>query len=259
MPEAELAIMIGAARAAGDLALRHFAGSRAATEKAGGLGPVTQADIEVDRLLRKQLLEARPSYGWLSEESEDDPARLNADRVFVVDPIDGTRAFIEGKKDWAISIAVVERGRAIAGIVHMPVLGRSYTAIEGYGAQCNGAAIWASETSTIGEATLLVNGAQMKEQYWPGGIPQLERHFRPSIAYRMCLAAEGKFDGMLTFRNSFEWDIAAGDIIAREAGAIVTDRNGNPTVYNNPTPTLPGIFVAGRFMHRYLMERSARD
>ncbi|MCB1371292.1 MAG: 3'(2'),5'-bisphosphate nucleotidase CysQ, partial [Rhodobacteraceae bacterium] len=100
MPGRDLALLEEAARAAGEIALRHFDGARAATEKPGGQGPVTEADLEIDRMLRAELTAARPGYGWLSEESEDGTARLAAERVFIVDPIDGTRAFIAGRSAW---------------------------------------------------------------------------------------------------------------------------------------------------------------
>ena len=255
LPEADLALLVGAARAAGEIALSHFSGERPSREKPNGGGPVTEADLQIDEMLRDKLGRARPDYGWLSEESEDDGSRLEAKRSFVIDPIDGTSAFVEGGKAWSHSMAVVEEGRVIAALVHLPVLGKTYTAIEGYGAQCNGATIWASTRTELAGARVLIKANQMKPEFWPGGAPDIDRHFRSSIAYRICLAAEGRFDAMLTFKDAWEWDVAAGVLIAREAGAVVSSRLGEPLVFNNPTATVPGVVVAGRSVHTALMER----
>lgn len=257
LPEPDAALLEDAARAAGEIALRHFRAGPTATEKPGGLGPVTAADLEVDRMLRAELTAARPGYGWLSEESEDGPERLEAERVFVVDPIDGTRTFATGGRAWAHSLAVVERGRVVAGVVLLPLLERCYRAAAGGGATLNGRAIAVSARAEIEEATVLASAAQLDPRHWRGATPRLERHMRPSLAYRLCLAAEGRFDAMLTFRDCWEWDVAAGDLIAREAGARATTRIGAPTVYNNAVPLVPGLVVAGPALHAGIMGRLA--
>ncbi len=257
-PDADLALLEAAAEEAGAIALRHFRGGREAREKPGGLGPVTEADLEVDRMLRAELLAARPDYGWLSEESVDAPAaRRAAERVFVVDPIDGTRAFVAGERSWAHSLAIVERGRPVAAVVRLPLLERVYRAAAGRGASANGAAIAASGREGLDDARVLAAAANLHPRHWRGGAPRLERHMRPSLAYRLCLAAEGRFDAMLTFRDAWEWDVAAGDLIAREAGAVVTDRAGCAAVYNNLAPVIPGLIVAGPALHAAILERVA--
>jgi myo-inositol-1(or 4)-monophosphatase len=256
-PEPDLALLEAAAEAAGAIALRHFAARPVAREKAGGLGPVTAADLEIDRMLRAELTAARPGYGWLSEETEDGPERLGAERVFIVDPIDGTRAFAAGQRAWAISLAVAERGRVTAAVVRLPLLARSYAAAAGAGARMNGAALRVSARADLEDARVLAAAAGLDPRHWKGATPRLERHMRPSLAYRLCLAAEGRFDAMLTFRDAWEWDVAAGDLIAREAGAVVTDRAGAPAVYNNPHPQVPGLIVAGPALHAAILARVA--
>lgn len=258
MPERDLALLTEAALAAGKIALRHFGNAPEVREKPGGAGPVTIADLEIDGMLRGALMAARPDYGWLSEESEDTPERLAAARVFVIDPIDGTRAFIAGERAWAHSLAVVEAGRVIAGVVHLPLLERMYRAAAGGGATLNGTPIGVSERADLEDARVLTNAAQLDPRHWKGDAPRLERHMRPSLAYRLCLAAEGRFDAMLTFRDAWEWDVAAGDLIAREAGAVVTDRTGAPAVYNNPHPQVPGLIVAGPALHAAILARVGR-
>ncbi|MBP7242992.1 3'(2'),5'-bisphosphate nucleotidase CysQ [Amaricoccus sp.] len=252
----DVSLLLEAARAAGEIALRHFRAGPKAVEKPGGLGPVTEADLEVDRMLRETLRAARPDYGWLSEESVDGPERLAAGRVFIVDPIDGTRAFASGQRAWAHSLAVAERGRIVAGVVHLPLLERSYRAAAGSGAWMNDAPITASPRTDLDDARVLATAAQLDPRHWRGGAaPRLERHMRPSLAYRLCLAAEGRFDAMLTFRDCWEWDVAAGDLIAREAGATVTTRAGAAAVYNNPRPLVAGMIVAGPALHAALLAR----
>lgn len=254
-PEPDLALLLAAAEAAGAEAMRHFRQAPETWEKPGGRGPVSAADLAVDRLLHADLTAARPGYGWLSEESEDDPARLAAERVFVVDPIDGTRAFLAGETAWSVSLALAERGRVIAAVVHLPALGRTYAAATGAGATRDGAAIAPSPRAALEDARVLANAAQLDPRHWRGQTPQVQRHFRPSLAYRLCLAAEGRFDAMLTFRDAWEWDVAAGDLIAREAGAVVTDRSGAAPRYNNPHPQVPGLIVAGPALHAAIMAR----
>jgi myo-inositol-1(or 4)-monophosphatase len=139
-PEADLALLIDAARTAGDIARQHFRSDPEIWTKSDD-SPVTEADIAIDRVLRTDLLKARPDYGWLSEETEDDPARLSTDRAFIVDPIDGTRAFIEGETSFAHSLAVVDRGEVTAGVVYLPMKDKLYAAARGLGATLNGDAI----------------------------------------------------------------------------------------------------------------------
>ncbi len=251
----DLALIEAAARAAGRIAALRFADGLKGREKPDGQGPVTEADLEVDRMLRAELTGARPGYGWLSEESEDGPARLSARRVFVVDPIDGTRAFIAGQKAWAQSIAVVEDGRPVAGVVHLPMLERTYSAAVGAGARLNGVPIRVSPRADLDNSRVLTTAAQLDPAHWRGSAPRLERHMRPSLAYRLCLAAEGAFDAMITFRDCWEWDVAAGELIAGEAGASVTGRDGRTARYNNPRPMVPGLIVAGPALHAAILAR----
>jgi myo-inositol-1(or 4)-monophosphatase len=255
LPGPDLALLLGAAEAAGVIALRHFGRAPEVWDKAGGAGPVSAADLEVDHMLREELTAARPGYGWLSEETTDGPERLAAERVFVVDPIDGTRAFLNGETGWAVSLAVVERGRAVAGVVHLPKLGRTYAAEAGGGATLDGAAIRASARTALEGASVLSNAASLAPEHWPGGVPPVRRHFRPSLAHRLCLTAAGRFDAMLVLRDAWEWDLAAGDLIAREAGGRATTRTGEPARYNNSRPLVTGIVVAGPALHAELIGR----
>ncbi|HEU0222339.1 MAG TPA: 3'(2'),5'-bisphosphate nucleotidase CysQ [Paracoccaceae bacterium] len=255
MPEADLALIHEAALAAGRIAARLFGGPMASRDKGDGQGPVSEADLEIDHMLRARLLAARPNYGWLSEETEDDAARLGCERVFIVDPIDGTRAFIGGQASFAHAIAVAERGEVVAAVVHLPMKGQTFLAARGRGATRNGVPIRASARALLEGARALTGPAQLQPELWPGGPPPVERHFRPSLAYRLCLVAGGRFDALITLRPTWEWDVAAGALIAAEAGAEVRTAEGAAPRYNGPRPALPGLIVAPPGLHRQIMAR----
>ena len=252
-PQSETELLLDAASAAGEIACRHYRTPIEVVAKPGDLGPVTAVDLEIDRVLRARLMAARPDYGWLSEESDDGAARLAAERVFVVDPIDGTRSFIAGEPGFAVALAVVERGRPVAGVVHLPARGTTYSAALGHGAFRDGRPIAVSGAHAPDKATVLTARKQMLPEHWPGGPPPMERHFRSSLAWRMCLVAEGRFDAMLTFRRAFEWDIAAGALIAAEAGGRVTDGSGAALRFNTPGAVQAGVIAAPEALHRRLM------
>jgi myo-inositol-1(or 4)-monophosphatase len=257
LPGTDLALLAEAAESAGRIAMRFFGRNPETWDKGGGAGPVSEADLAIDRMLRGELLAARPGYGWLSEESEDDPARLGAERVFVVDPLDGTRAFLAGERTFALSLAVAEAGAITAAVVYLPALGRTYRAERGAGAERDGAAIAASRRERLAGASVLAPRHSVAPEWWPGGIPEIRRAFRSSIAYRLCLAAEGAFDAMLTLKDTWEWDVAAGSLIAAEAGAVVTTRAGEPPRFNKPQPRTAGMIAAPDPLHRAIMARLA--
>ncbi|QDL90933.1 3'(2'),5'-bisphosphate nucleotidase CysQ [Paroceanicella profunda] len=257
MPEDEdLALITEAALAAGEIAARHFRSDIETWDKGGGQGPVSEADLEIDAFLRSMLLERRPDYGWLSEETEDEPTRLSRRRVFIVDPIDGTRAFIAGQPTFSHSIAIAEEGEVVAGVVHLPMKSRTFAATRGGGATLNGAAIAPSSRVEVEGARVLCTSASMAPPLWRDDTPPVvDRHFRSSLAYRLCLVAQGRFDAMLTLRDAWEWDVAAGDLIAREAGALVETARHQRARYNNPRPLLPGMVAAGPGLMPGLMAR----
>lgn len=247
MPARDLDLLIDAAREAGRIAHRFWRQRPETWDKPGGAGPVTEADLAVDAMLKADLGAARPDYGWLSEETPDDPARLRRERCFIVDPIDGTRAFIEGDTSFAHALAVAEQGRVTAAVVYLPEKEALYAATADGLATLNGVAIAATRPGTAEGATVLTSAATMAPQNWHDGAPPpVRRVFRASFAWRMCLVAEGRFDAALTLRPSWEWDIAAGDLIARRAGAVVSDRAGAPLQFNRPDPRADGVVAAGQ-------------
>lgn len=254
MPARDLALLTDAARQAGEIALRFWRQAPKTWEKPGQ-GPVTEADLAVNAALRDMLRSARPDYGWLSEEDPDSETRLETEFQFILDPIDGTRSFIAGEDVFAISLAVVHNGTARAGVVYLPALDRLYTATDHGPALKDGQPIMASKQQGIDGARLLTTAQALQSQHWPGGVPDLKRSFRASLAYRLCLVAEGRHDGMLTLRDAWEWDIAAGSLIAARAGAAVTDRTGQTLRFNQPNPLAPGVLVAAPGLHAALLQR----
>lgn len=243
MPARDLALLTEVAREAGRIALRYWRKDPKVWDKGGEHGPVSEADLAVNDMLKARLMDARPDYGWLSEETPDSTDRLAVDTVFILDPIDGTRAFIAGEETWAHSLAVAHQGKVTAGVVYLPALDRIYTASLTSEPMRDGQAIHASGRDRLEGANILTTKANMAPEKWPGGVPEIKRSFRASLAYRMCLAAEGKFDGMLTLRDAWEWDIAAGALIAERAGAVVTDQTGAALRFNSPGAQAKGVLA----------------
>lgn len=258
MPASDLALLIEAAQEAGKLALRHARKTPVVTDKPDGAGPVTDADLAVDALLKSRLMAARPDYGWLSEETPDSADRLKPHHTFIVDPIDGTRAFIAGTDDWAHSLAVARQGKVVAAVVYLPGHKALYAAHKGGGATLNGQPIRVSTAPDIATARVLTAKPTMDAEHWKSGqAPAFQRKFRSSLAWRMCLVAEGAFDAMVTLRPTWEWDIAGGALILSEAGGSVTDKTGQPLRFNNPVPQTNGVVAAGNALHALISDALA--
>ena len=255
MPENDLTVLIEAAQAAGDLAGKFDGPSAKLWHKPNDAGPVTEADLAVNELLHQRLMQVRPDYGWLSEETEDGVARLQSQQVFIIDPIDGTRSFIKGDDTWAHALAVADQGQITAAVVYLPMLNKLYSATAGQGAFLNGVPITATNSQNLAEAQVLTTSTNLESQHWRGSVPTFQRHHRPSLAYRLALIAEGRFEAMLTFRNSWEWDIAAGALIATEAGATVTDKAGSALRFNSPQAQTEGVVAAGEKLHPQIISQ----
>lgn len=249
-----------AARIAGRVASSYTGPAAQRWDKPDGAGPVTEADLAVNDVLHATLRTARPDYGWLSEETEDDATRLSRDTVFIIDPIDGTRSFVEGAKTWAISIAVAHMGQVTAAAIFLPLRDKLYAAGRGAGAWLNATALQVSTGHMSDASTVLAARPNFAAQNWKDdAVPPVQRHYRPSLAYRLSLVGEGRFDGMLTLRPSWEWDIAAGALIVTEAGGTITDRTGAALRFNNPHPTLNGVVAAGPALHSAITAQLGPD
>ena len=237
-------------REAGDLALTTFNASLKHWIK-GKDSPVSEADIAVDNLLRERLLAIVPDAGWLSEETEDDPARMSRRRVWVVDPIDGTRAYIAGLVDWTISAALVEDGRPIVAALFAPAENEFFSAIVGEGAVCNGQRITATEGESLEGARL--SGPRRTVEQLTVAVPSIMALPRVhSLALRFARVAQGRLDAALSGGSSHDWDLAAADLLVHEAAGALTTLAGDRILYNRPEPVHGPLVAAGRLRHQTL-------
>jgi myo-inositol-1(or 4)-monophosphatase len=231
-----LETMTQAALRGGAIALDYFRpGERTSARidsKEGG-SPVTEADHAVDAFLTKELRSALPQAGWLSEETIDDPERLTRDLVFIVDPIDGTRAFMSGDARWAVCVALVAQGKPVAGVIHLPALEQTFIAHLGGGAFLNDRPIAVSNRPSLAGG-LIAGPAQMLRDLAGGGMAFRAEPRIPSLALRFARVAEGSLDAGMASTNACDWDIAAADIILQEAGGRLIDPQGVQPLYNRP-------------------------
>lgn len=253
---ADLELIRAAALEAGALALSERAAGVEVRSKAGG-SPVTSADLAVDALLKDRLLAARPDYGWLSEETADTADRLSKRRIFVVDPIDGTVAYIKDKPWWCVPIAVIEDGAPVAAVVHAPSLGETFEATRGGGARLNGRPISASDVDSLDDASVLADARLLEGPHWPEPWPAMRLEKRNALAYRLALVASGAFDAAIALTPKWDWDVAAGALIAREAGAVVSDHHGRPWRFNRPDPRQASLVCAAPALHPQIVARCA--
>jgi myo-inositol-1(or 4)-monophosphatase len=235
---------------AGKLALSKFRNDVRAWNKENA-SPVTEADLAVDNFLRERLTGIDPAIGWLSEETVDVPERLLKERVWIVDPIDGTRSFIAGREDWAICAALVERGRPIAACVELPATGESFAAVRGGGATRNRQRISASSNAAFATAAIARPAKLNHAVSAAGNEVKIERIH--SIAVRFSRVASGEIDAALAADNANDWDLAAADLLVHEAGGRMTDAAGRVPVYNLATHIHGALIAAGRELHPRLL------
>ena len=217
----------------------------------GASSPVSEADLAVDALLRERLLAIRDA-GWLSEETEDDPARFQRAEVWVVDPIDGTRAYLAGLAEWVIAAALVRFGRPLVAALYAPVSDELFLSVAGGGATLNGAPIKASTGDQLAGATF--SGAKRRLDSLAAVEPRIVTAPRiPSLALRLARVATGALDGTFAAPNSHDWDLAAADLLVHEAGGLVTGLTGESLIYNRPDPVHGALVAAGRARHELLL------
>ncbi len=243
-------LILAAAREAGRIALAFRDKGVRAWEKAKG-DPVSEADLAADTYLQGALKPVRPDYGWLSEETADDKSRLTAARSFVVDPIDGTRAFLKNRPEFVVSIAVVEAGRPVAAAIYDPSEDAAFDAVIGGGARRDGATLSVSAVRGLSGARLLGD---------PGRLPGVRALGASadtinSVALRLARVAEGAFDGLIAERGKWDWDLAAGALLVTEAGGRITGRDGAELTFDAEPPRQPAPLAAGPALHALLRER----
>ena len=246
------------AKDAGDLAMSYLqSGGAEAWNKTSG-GPVTEADLAVNRMCAQTLNSARPEYGWLSEETLDDPGARQKPRCWVVDPIDGTRAYMAGTPDWCIGLAIVEEGEAVAGVIYAPALGQLYHARRGAGARRNGALIQVSKRDREEGTRLITNEGMIGHPNWREPWPdvQLARPKPNATLLRLALVAAGDWDAVIVLAEKADWDLAAGTVLISEAGGQATTHAGENFVFNQAVPAQRSVLASGKALHPLLVRRT---
>jgi myo-inositol-1(or 4)-monophosphatase len=241
----ELEIALEAAREAGEILLRHYRGKTESWEKSED-NPVTLADLESERAIAARLRAAFPDDGLLSEESLSDPARVGKRRVWIVDPMDGTKEFTRRIPEFAVSIALAEQGEPILGVVHNPAADATVFASKGGGAFRDGRRVRVSSVARLEDSVLIASRTEIsRNQFqnhrdWFGEI-------RPvgSIAWKLACIACGDGDLNVSFAPKNEWDVCAGDLLVREAGGVYTAFDGSTRVYNQADPLIEAFMAAG--------------
>ena len=241
----DLKLAINASLKAGEIIMQYYCDDYEIKEK-GYHNPVTTADKEADSYLKSTLMSARPQYGWLSEETVDSKNRLNKEKVWIVDPLDGTKEFIEGVPQFVVSIALVEKGIPIIGVLHNPVTKETFHAAKGGGAYLDQGQYRCSIKDSTRDMVILNSRSETRRGLWE----PYKKHFkelRPigSVAYKMGLTAIGKADIFATLRPKNEWDICAGTCLIDEAGGKVINLNGKDITFNNQKTLIEPGLIAG--------------
>lgn len=247
-------LLSAAAREAGQLALAFRARGMRDWEKNPG-DPVSEADLAADVLLQERLKPARPDYGWLSEETADDQSRLKTKRSFLIDPIDGTRAFLKNRPEFVVACAVVEDGQPIAAAIYDPSADVMYDAVKDGGARKDGQPLSISQHDSIKGARLIGDPGRLGDLRAMGA----EAHTVNSAALRLCRLADGLADAVVAVRPKWDWDLAAGHLLVEEAGGVFTSSKGEPVQYNRASAVQDPPLAAGPVLHALLLERLAQN
>ncbi len=241
--ETDLALLAQAAEEAGRIALSHFRQDPRHWTKARA-EPVSEADIAVDRFLARFLRAARPDYGWRSEESPPGEGDDAGRRSFLVDPIDGTRAFLAGREDWVIALAVLDAGRPVAGLVHQPTRGRTFLARSGGGARLDGRRLAVSGRDALAHARVFADAGRLRaKRRWREPWPPLDHLKASAIALRLAEVAAGNADALIVFGRKQPWDVAAGALLVEEAGGVCCDLDGRPLDFTAGAPMPDGLIA----------------
>ena len=228
--------------------------------RAADYDPVTSADRSADCSLRDSLLSAFPDCGWFSEETADSPERLDREAVWIVDPLDGTKEFVSGIREYVVSVALVEDGEPTVAVIFNPPRDELYSAVKGGGTFLNGKRVFCTATAALGQAVLIVSRSEAAR----GEIDPLRTHLREirplgSVAYKLSVVAAGVADLNVSVQPKNEWDVCAGDLLVREAGGRMVDLNGVVRRYNQPDPLIGGGLAAGNRRLADLMVKLVSD
>jgi len=250
--ERELQAARDAAMAAGQILQRYYRDGGYQVDSKGHDNPVTTADFEADSKLKQILRDAFPAYGWLSEETADSDERLNRDRVWIVDPLDGTKEFIRGIPEFVVAIALTEHGVPVMGVTYNPIKHEMFWSVRGAGCHLDGAPVTVSSTRTLDNATILASRSETARGEWKAYEGRVIVRAIGSVAYKLALVAAGQADATFTLTPKSEWDIAAGAALIIAAGGRVTDVHGNELRFNRREVKVPGLVASNGYLHAAL-------
>jgi myo-inositol-1(or 4)-monophosphatase len=220
--------------------------------------PVTIADRDANQKIHDILHAAFPQYGWLSEETVDSPERLSRQRVWLVDPLDGTKEFIDKVPEFGVSIALTENGQPVVGVVYNPIHDQLFWAVRGQGTWCQEQRLRVTATDRLSTATILVSRSETKRGDWKNFASQFTTRPTGSAAYKLALLASGDADATFTLTPKNEWDICAGALLVEEAGGQVSHLDGRPVIFNQPKTLLQGLIASNRQLHSQLLRLVAK-
>ena len=250
----ELALAKKAARAAGEILRGYWRRGGYEIGSKGHDNPVTAADLEADRAIKKLLRDPFPGYGWLSEETADNDDRLKCRRVWIVDPLDGTKEFIKGIPEFAVAIALIEDGVPALGVTYNPIKREMYWAARGVGCHLNTRRVRVTRMRTLKRATVLASRSETARGEWQGFGGMLKVSPTGSVAYKLAMVAAGKADATFTRSPKSEWDIASGAALVIEAGGTITDIKGREIRFNQRNVKLEGLIADNTILHAALMK-----
>jgi myo-inositol-1(or 4)-monophosphatase len=250
----ELTLAKKAARAAGEILRGYWRRGGYTIGSKGRDNPVTAADLEADHAIKKLLRDPFPEYGWLSEETVDNDDRLRCRRVWIVDPLDGTKEFINGIPEFAVAIALIEDGTPVLGVTYNPIRRELYSAARGLGCHLNTRPVRVTRTRTLKRATVLASRSETARGEWQALRGMMKVSPTGSVAYKLALVAAGKGDATFTRSPKSEWDIASGAALIIEAGGTITDIKGRAIRFNQRNVKLEGLVADNTILHEALMK-----
>ena len=250
----ELTLARKAARAAGDILRGHWRRGDYQIGSKGKDNPVTEADLEADRSLKRLLHDPFPEYGWLSEETADSEARLKCRRVWIVDPLDGTKEFIQGIPEFCVAVALVEEGHPVLGVTYNPITREMFWSARGMGCHLNTEAVRVTRTRVLRRANVLASRSETARGEWEVFHGRLKVSPTGSVAYKLALVAAGKGDATFTRSPKNEWDIASGAALLAEAGGTMTDIHGTMIRFNQRRVKVAGMIADNTVLHEQLVK-----
>ena len=250
----ELKLAKKAAREAGEILRVYWKRGGLKVGSKGHDNPVTQADLEADSAIKKALRDPFPSYGWLSEETVDNDDRLQCRRVWIVDPLDGTKEFINGIPEFSVAIALIEDGVPILGVTYNPIKREMYSSARGVGCHLNSHRVRVTRTRTLKRATVLASRSETARGEWQVFHWTMKVSPTGSVAYKLAIVAAGKADATFTRSPKSEWDIASGAALVVEAGGTITDAVGRALRFNKRDVKLAGLIADNGILHEQLVK-----